>query len=272
MKKILLSVSVLCLGASAAFAAIEPNYAPDKPPVTNPWYAQQNAAERQADLDFIEGMKPHHEGALSMSEEYLKSKDATHAPLIALAKGIIHNQTFEIGVLKRVEELVGKPLHGDGEWRQIAEKGLAQKQRFTRAPMPTGISAQPVSRRDAEFGKAMIIHHEGALTMCNDYLSNPNATNKYLRLLCVDILTDQKMEIDLMNLIIGRYPGNLDDIKIDPSMIHGMEGMHHGTGGHDGHSMKAPAKKVNKPKAEKPETHDMHGMDHGQMDHGAMQH
>lgn len=266
MKKILLSVSMICLSASAAFAAVEPNYAPDKPPVTNPWYAKQGAAERQADLDFIAGMKPHHEGALSMSEDYLKSKDASHGPLIALAKGIIHNQKFEIGMLARVKELVGKPLNGESEWRQIAEKGLAQKQRFTRAPMPTGFGGGEVTKRDVEFAKAMVIHHEGALTMCNDYLSNPAATNKYLRLLCVDILTDQKMEINLMNSIVKKYPGNPDDVKIDPSMIHGMEGMHHG-GGHGTH---APAKKVNKPKAAKaakPSEHDMHGMDHGAMQH-----
>lgn len=267
MKKILLSVSFLCLGASAAFAAVEPNYVPDKPPVTNPWYAQQGAAERQADLDFIEGMKPHHEGALSMSKEYLESKDASHGPLIALAKGIIHNQTFEIGMLARVEELVGKPLQSDSDWRQIAEKGLAQKQRFVRAPMPTGFGGGEVTKRDVEFAKAMVIHHEGALTMCNDYLSQPAATNKYLRLLCVDILTDQKMEISLMNSIVGKYPGNPDDVKIDPSMIHGMEGMHHGAAGHTGH---APAKKGKTSKPEKPaksQGHDMHGMDHGAMQH-----
>lgn len=267
MKNIILSLSVLCLSTGVAFAAVEPDYAPDKPPVTNPWYAKQSAAERQADLDFITGMKPHHEGALSMSNEYLQSKDASHGPLIALAKGIIHNQTFEIGMLARVKELVGKPLQADPEWRQIAEKGLAQKQRFTRAPMPAGFGGAAVSRRDVEFAKAMIVHHEGALTMCNDYLSNPNATNKYVRLLCVDILTDQKMEINLMHSIVGKYAGNPDDVKIDPSMIHGMEGMNHGAGGHAAH---APAKKVNKQKTVKPEAHDMQGMGHA--GHGAAHH
>ena len=262
MKKILLAVSIFCASAGASLAAVEPNYAPDKPPVTNPWYAKQGAAERQADLGFIEGMRPHHAGALSMSEDYLKSKDASHGPLITLAKGIIHNQTFEIGMLDRVEQLVGKPLNGESEWRQVAEKGLAQKQRFTRAPMPTGFGGGEVSKRDVEFAKAMVIHHEGALTMCNDYLSNPAASNKYLRLLCVDILTDQKMEINFMNSIVAKYPGNPDDVKIDPSMIHGMEGMNHGAGGHMDH---APAKKVKAGKSAP--AHDMQGMDHGAAHH-----
>lgn len=235
----------ICLASTSAFAAVEPNYAPDKPPVTNPWFAKQSAAERQADLDFITGMRPHHAGALTMSEDYLKDSKASDTHLMQLAKGIIHNQRFEIGMLDRVEELVGKPLQNDPEWRQIAERGLAQKQRFTRAPMPGPLYTgnKTVSARDVQFAKAMVVHHEAALTMCNDYLSNPAAKNKYLRLLCVDILTDQKMEIDFMNAAVDRYHGNPDDVKIDASMIHGMEGMHHGMD----HSSKASAAAQEKP-------------------------
>lgn len=269
MKKLTILLFALVLPAASAHAAVEPNYAPDKPPVTNPWFAKQSAAERQADLDFITGMRPHHAGALTMSDEYLKDPKASDTHLKDLAKGIIHNQKFEIGMLDRVEELVGKPLATDPEWRQIAEKGLAQKQRFTRAPMPgplyTGNRA--VSARDVQFAKAMVVHHEGALTMCNDYLSNPAATNKYLRLLCVDILTDQKMEIDFMNAAVNRYPGNPDDIKIDASMIHGMEGMNHG---HGHHMVKEAPKKAAKPAAKGHFGHEMsghHGMDHKAMGH-----
>ena len=261
--KTFLTAFALCLVSTSVFAAVEPNYAPDKPPVTNPWYAKQSAAQRQADLDFIKGMRPHHAGALTMSEDYLKDAKASDTHLTQLAKGIIHNQKFEIGMLNRVEQLVGKPLATDPEWRQIAEKGLAQKQRFTRAPMPGPIytGSKIVTARDVQFAKAMVVHHEGALTMCNDYLSNPAATNKYLRLLCVDILTDQKMEIDFMNAVVERYPGNPDDVKIDASMIHGMEGMHHG--GH--HAPKAV--KPSKAKKENHMGHDMSGMDHGAMGH-----
>lgn len=261
------SILVLCLVSVSAFAAVEPNYAPDKPPVTNAWFAKQSTAERQADLDFITGMRPHHAGALTMSEDYLKDAAASDTHLTQLAKGIIHNQTFEIGMLDRVEQLVGKPLAADPEWRQIAEKGLAQKQRFTRAPMPGPLYTgnETVSARDVQFAKAMVVHHEAALTMCNDYLSNPAATNKYLRLLCVDILTDQKQEIDFMNAAVNRYPGNPDDVKIDASMIHGMEGMNHGH-----HTAKHPPKKAGKPAAKGHSGHQTSG--HAGMDHKAMGH
>lgn len=231
---------MLLLAAAPALAAVEPDYDPSKPAVTNPWYAAQGAAERQADLDFIKGMRPHHAGALTMSDEYLKDKGAANTQLLQLAKGIIHNQEFEIGMLDRVSELVGKPVDDakGREYRQVAEQGLAQKRRFVRAPMPGPLFAgnREVSRRDVQFAKAMIVHHRGALDMAKEYLANPAAANRYLRLLCVDILTDQKQEIDFMNAVISRYPGNPDEVKIDPSMIHGMEGMDHGGNGahHDG--------------------------------------
>ncbi|MFA5592142.1 MAG: DUF305 domain-containing protein [Micavibrio sp.] len=237
----LLLVFIL-VGTASSLAAVEPDYAPGKPPVTNPWYAHQDEAARQADLDFITGMRPHHAGALSMSEEYLADKAASYGPLKALAKSIIHNQKFEIAMLDRVGELAGKPLvpekAGGTEWRQIAEQGLAQKMRFVRAPIPGPFhsGAEPVSERDVQFAKAMIIHHEGALVMCDDYLKNPAVANKYLKLLCVDILRDQEQEIRLMRNITGRYDGNPDDVKIDDSMIHGMEGMNHGAHGHGAHA------------------------------------
>ncbi len=267
MKKIILSAFILSLSANVALAAVEPNYAPDKPPVTTPWFATQGPAEQKADMDFIKGMHPHHAGALTMSEEYLRDKGASHGPLIALAKGIIHNQKFEMGMLNRVEQLVGKPINGEREWRQIAERGLAQKQRFTRAPMPSGFGNGVVSRRDVEFAKAMIVHHEGALMMCDDYLANPAASNKYLRLLCVDILTDQKMEIGFMKDVVAKYPGNPDDVKIDASMIHGMEGMEHHMHGVG----PAPKKPKSAPKAKAPAAkkapaamdHSAHGAGHG---------
>ena len=236
MKTIL---TLMLLGAAfipfSAQAAVEPDYTPDKPPVLKPWYGNVGAAQRKADLDFIAGMRPHHAGALTMSEEYLKSSGASDPRLKKLAKGIIHNQTFEIGMLDTVEGFMKPeaPHHGS-EWRQVAAQGLAQKQRFIRAPLPVLWGGGPVSAEDVRFAKAMIVHHEGALTMCNDYLSDPAADNKYLRLLCVDILKDLKLDISFMKSVIADYPGNPDDIKIDPSMIHGMEGMAHGAHGSHG--------------------------------------
>lgn len=224
----------------AAASVVEPDYDPAKPPVLTPWFGHVGAAERQADLDFISGMRPHHAGALTMSQDYLKNSEASDPRLKSLAKGIIHNQEFELGMLNMVEfHMKPEAPHHGTEWRKIATKGLAQKQRFIRTPLPTLWGAGIVSASDVQFAKAMIVHHEGALSMCNDYLGNETASNKYLRLMCVDVLRDQKLDINFMNAVIADYPGNPDEVKIDASMIHGMEGMDHGGGhsteGHQGH-------------------------------------
>jgi uncharacterized protein (DUF305 family) len=219
----------LCAGNLPAFAGVEPSYEPHKPRAVTPWYGSSGEQERQADLGFIAGMRPHHAGALSMSKEYLGNAHASSSVLQQLARGIIHNQEFEIGMLDTVQENLTRPL--DGNMRRIATDGLSQKQRFTRMPMPGPLDAwagkKEVSAEDVRFAKAMIIHHQAALDMANDYLKNPHAKNGYLERMCLDILLDQEQEIAFMQSVIDSYPGDADAIKIDPSMVHGMEGMHH---------------------------------------------
>src|SRR5690606_6749646 len=120
-------------------------------------------------------------GALTMSTEYLSNPDATNATLKQLARGIIHNQTFEISMLDKVESHIDDfSFTGNRAVRgQIATRGLAQQQQFKRAPMPGPLDrwagTRAVSAEDVRFAKAMIIHHEGALDMANAYLADPDA-------------------------------------------------------------------------------------------------
>lgn len=253
MHKSLLSLtvfSVISFTAIPAFAQLEPNYNSSDPRATTAWYSPSDAAAVKADLDFVTGMHPHHAGALTMSEEYLNDKGATNVKLKQLARGIIHNQSFEIKMLQEIRNFRNLSIDKQGKFMNLsvsATKDMAQKEQFTRKPMPGWMDnngSADVSVRDVQFAKAMIIHHQGALDMAHDYLNDKNATNGYLRLMCLDILLDQKQEIDFMQSIINAYAGNADDVKIDPSMIHGMEGMSHGGhGGHHGHGTKATQKK-----------------------------
>lgn len=232
MRYLTLTVAVLLMMPLSATAAVEKEYDPSKPLVTTPWFGAQNDASRQADLQFVAGMRPHHAGALSMSQDYLADKDASHPTLKRLARGIMHNQTFEIGVLDMVER------YAKQEGRQIAAEGQAQAQKFQRAPMPAGWGVRRddprVSARDVQFSKAMIVHHQGAVDMCRDYNRDPAVNNLYLKKLCLDIIVDQEQEIGLMEKVIAAYAGDAGKIVITPDMIHGMEGMSHGAhgGGH----------------------------------------
>lgn len=234
-----LCVTALGISIPTAHAALEPGYTPG-PRVGTAWYGSVSKAERSADLAFIKGMRPHHAGALTMSQQYLKDPKARNDALKALARGIIHNQTFEISMLDMVEGFMKPKATDQREVRQIATKDWGQVQKFIRQPAPSrlsqSVSEQKVSYRDVQFAKAMIIHHQAALDMSHEYLQDPAARNGYLELMCLDIITDQAQEIALMNAIISNYPGDPDKVKITSSMIHGMEGMNHGGGHHGRHS------------------------------------
>jgi Domain of unknown function (DUF305) len=86
-----------------------------------------------------------------------------------------------------------------------------------------------------QFAKAMIVHHAGAVEMARAYHANPQARNGFLGLMNVDIVTDQTQEIALMRAVIAAYPGDAGRVRVDPSMIHGMEGMAHGVSSRGAH-------------------------------------
>jgi uncharacterized protein (DUF305 family) len=236
MKNLILLFAVFILFYSTqAGAVVEPDFTPDLPPAVTLWYGSVGLEEKAADMNFISGMRPHHAGALTMSEQYLAHKQAKNTQLIQLARGIIHNQEFEIFMLDTVKTHLDKlkPAEGQTIKGVIATKGLAQKHRFVRAPRP-GFTSRwggetEVTQEDVRFAKAMIIHHQAALDMAHEYLADPHAKNGYLELMCLDILRDQQQEIDFMNAIIAQYKGNPNSVKIDPSMVHGMQGMKHNT-------------------------------------------
>jgi hypothetical protein len=72
----------------------------------------------KADLDYVRGMREHHAGALTMSEDYL-AKGASPV-LRGMANAIITNQRFEIAVLDEVRR------HVERECRKIGgQAGIA---------------------------------------------------------------------------------------------------------------------------------------------------
>lgn len=229
---------LLCTVSAPAFATLEETYDPGQPRAVTPWYGTADESARAADRRFIDGMRPHHAGALTMSDDYLTDGAALNGRLKQLARGIVHNQKFEIGMLDNVAGHIDRPEYMGGLQR-IASEGLVQRERFFRAPVPGPLDlwAGPrgVSARDVQFAKAMIIHHQAALDMARAYLRDPASGNGYLKQMCLDILLDQAQEIAFMNGVIADYAGDPDAVEVTASMIHGMEGMTHGTAAHDGH-------------------------------------
>lgn len=228
------------LVAAPARANVEEEYNPDRLITRTPWLAKVTPESKAADLAFIDGMKPHHEGALTMSQEYLNDPAAENYALKQLAKGIIHNQKFEIGLLAELRGTVSKAsTDPDAPAQKVAKEGRAQTEKFFRSaipgPLDNRIQPKAVSARDVLFAKAMSIHHRAAVDMARAYLRNPHVNNPYLELFCIDIVRDQSLEIAYMQSVIDKYEGDAAAIAVPRSMVHGMA--HMGGMAHAGHAM-----------------------------------
>ncbi|KAA0686245.1 MULTISPECIES: DUF305 domain-containing protein [Azospirillum] len=214
----------------------------------------------KADLDYVTGMREHHAGALTMSEEYLaKGKNPV---LRNMAGAIITNQRYEIAVLEEVKRQVEQPPKVLADFgatklvrRPVATEGLEHQLAYVKAPPPTALdhlmTPGAVDEYDVRWAKAMIVHHQGALDMARAYNADPKGENGLLRRMNLDIVQDQTYEIGFLESVIDRFPGDASTIQLDPSMVHGMS-MHGGHGQMDHGAM----------------NHD--AMGHGQMNHKAM--
>ena len=235
MKMLLLVTGLLAAAVPPAGAAIEEGYDAREASIPSTWYRPADPAAMRADRDYIAGMRPHHAGALTMSEEYLADPAAGSLALRALAVAIIRNQRFEIGLMDEIARNLDQPpiRLGIGRFAVVlqpaATEGMAQLQHFIRSPIPgpAALAAETVNARDVLFAKAMTIHHRAALQMARGYHADPAARNGFLGLMNVDVTTDQTQEIALMQAVIAAYPGDASLIEPDPSMIHGMAGMAH---------------------------------------------
>jgi uncharacterized protein (DUF305 family) len=198
----------------------------------------------RADLDYAANMRQHHEGALTMSRDYLDDPRGTNPILRKMARGIIANQRFEIALLDVVRrhaatepetildlgfvQIVRRSTGVDGlehEWGSLRREPPG----FLDLALAPGVES---SERDVKFAKEMMIHHQGAVDMARRYNADPQATNLILKRLNLDIIVDQSYEIGFLQQIVGRFPGDPDDVEIDdqiPGMEH-MEGMDHGAG------------------------------------------
>lgn len=243
---LVLAVAALPLPAAAV---IEPDFERGTGPARTTWYGPSDPAAIEADRAYIAGMRPHHAGALAMSQEYLQDPAASSPMLRGLARAIVVNQQFEVLLLDEVSRNLERPpiaLPFGITLRQVATEGLAQAMLFRREPMPgpIGWAMTPVSERDVQFAKAMTVHHQGAIDMARAYHANAAARNGFLGLFNVDIVTDQSQEIGLMRWVMSAYPGDLAAVAIDPAMVQGMEGM----AGHGAHA--APARPAATPPQE----------------------
>lgn len=96
-------------------------------------------AAANADREFVEGMRRHHQGAVTMARSYLGEPGAPHPLMRKLANAIIANQEFEIALLDDVGHKAEVPPRRIGMGlvsRQMGWDGLEHTTAFIKSPPP----------------------------------------------------------------------------------------------------------------------------------------
>jgi uncharacterized protein (DUF305 family) len=138
----------------------------DDDPAGDEGVAAEDGEHNEADVEFVQGMIPHHEGAIEMAE--LVEGRTDRQELLDLADEISEVQDEEIallrGMLERMDademamdDEMGETDHGDMGMMDDAEMEELRE-----------LEGDEFDRR---FMEAMIVHHQGAIDMAERVLS-----------------------------------------------------------------------------------------------------
>ena len=148
-----------------------------------------NAASQAYDLQFLDTMIAHHQGAIDMARP--ATTKAQHAELKRFAQKIVSDQEREIAEMKRYREewYAGKPQAMNMEMPGMMDsmKGMDMNR----------MNAATGNEFDLMFIEMMTPHHAGATEMAREALKR--AEHPEIKKLAQQIITAQEKEIAQMN-------------------------------------------------------------------------
>lgn len=152
-------------------------------------------ADESFDLRFMDGMIPHHEGAVAMAQEALQKSNRPE--IKQLAQAIIDAQEKEISELKEWRT-TWYPNAGDELMMYSTEMGhmMPMTEEMRSSMMMTGDLGAADDQFDLRFINAMIPHHQGAIDMARQALEKSDRPE--IKELAQNIIDSQQQEIDQM--------------------------------------------------------------------------
>lgn len=147
------------------------------------------------DLRFIDGMIPHHQGAVEMAQEALSKSQCPE--IKQLAQEIIDAQEKEIAELQSWRKS-WYPNQSETPMMYHKEMGhmMPMSQEMRDSMMMNIDLGAADSQFDLRFINAMIPHHEGAIDMANQALQNSDRPE--IKTLAQNISSSQQQEISQM--------------------------------------------------------------------------
>jgi uncharacterized protein (DUF305 family) len=150
-----------------------------------------NAASQPYDLQFIDTMTHHHQGAIEMAEMALKKSQ--NPELKTFAQKIIDDQKKEISQMKEWREkwYAGKPAAMNMEM-----PGMGDSMKMMMGEGMKKMEAMSGKDFDVHFLDMMTPHHAGAVTMAQEALQR--AEHPEIKTLANQIIREQEKEIKQM--------------------------------------------------------------------------
>jgi uncharacterized protein (DUF305 family) len=147
-------------------------------------------ADAPYDVQFIDSMIVHHQGAINMAEQVLAEPEARQE-LKTLAENIITAQEAEIEQMR--------------QWREAWFPDLPETQGMGMEMGDMMISDDASIPFDQRFVEAMIAHHEGAIAMARD--AQQKSERSEITTLADNIITAQESEIAQMRQWLSDWYG-----------------------------------------------------------------
>ncbi len=189
-------VFTACGSQSSSNNAVDPHAGMDHSKMDHSaMKSSPNAAAADYDLQFIDTMIAHHQGAIDMAK-MLPGK-AEHAEIKKLGVMVIAAQEREIAGMKawRDKWFAGKPpaINMELAGMNASMAGMDMKK----------LGSLSLNAFDLEFIKQMIPHHEGAIAMAQEALKRSQKDE--VKQLADSIIKEQQGEIDEMKRWQGEW-------------------------------------------------------------------
>jgi len=167
----------------------DPNHG--MPDMMSKMKSDPNAASAPYDLQFIDTMTHHHQGAVEMAQMALKKSQ--NAELKTFAQKIIDDQQKEIAQMKAWRE---KWYAGKAPAKNMEMSGMMDSMKMMAGDGMKKMEAMTGKDFDIHFLDMMTPHHAGAVTMAKEALTK--AEQPEIKTLANQIIKAQEAEIKMM--------------------------------------------------------------------------